>query len=338
MPTTLKDIAAAAGVSIGTVDRALKNRGRVNPQVAEKIKELAKEMDYHPNKIASGLVNRSRKHKIAVILHVTGNDFFDEIIKGIRKAEREIRDYGMSVQLYPCKDFDASMQLANIEQAIAEGANAIVIVPINSTDVSKKIRQLGKENFPVVFLNTYLNRVSCFSSIHCDYFRSGRIGAMLLNLIAHDEGHAMAFFPSTVMLGNNARKEGCMDYFHSNPCPLRLEKIVELSNNKESNYDLMIKELTKHKDVNSILFCGDAKMGVSVLDSIDRPLKAVFYDFADETRQGLKNGRINAAITQAPRDQGYQSINVLFQYFTSGKIPPKDILMDSQIMFKESID
>ena len=34
--TTLKDIAAAAGVSIGTVDRALKDRGRVNPQVAQK--------------------------------------------------------------------------------------------------------------------------------------------------------------------------------------------------------------------------------------------------------------------------------------------------------------
>ena len=31
-----------------------------------------------------------------------------------------------------------------------------------------------------------------------------------------------------------------MDYFHSNPCPLRLEKIVELSNNKESNYDFLL--------------------------------------------------------------------------------------------------
>ena len=36
--TTLKDIAAAAGVSIGTVDRALKDRGRVNPQVAQHMK------------------------------------------------------------------------------------------------------------------------------------------------------------------------------------------------------------------------------------------------------------------------------------------------------------
>ena len=43
--TTLKNISAAAGVSIGTVDRALKDRGRVNPQVAQHIKDLAKEMD-----------------------------------------------------------------------------------------------------------------------------------------------------------------------------------------------------------------------------------------------------------------------------------------------------
>ena len=44
MPTTLKDIAAAAGVSIGTVERALKNRDRINPQVAERIRQIAKEM------------------------------------------------------------------------------------------------------------------------------------------------------------------------------------------------------------------------------------------------------------------------------------------------------
>lgn len=87
--TTLKDIAAAAGVSIGTVDRALKDRGRVNPQVAQHIKDLAKEMDYHPNKIASGLVNRSRNYKIAVILHITGNDFFNEVLKGVKKRKKK---------------------------------------------------------------------------------------------------------------------------------------------------------------------------------------------------------------------------------------------------------
>lgn len=40
--TTLKDIAAAAGVSIGTVDRALKDRGRVIHKLRSTLKILQK--------------------------------------------------------------------------------------------------------------------------------------------------------------------------------------------------------------------------------------------------------------------------------------------------------
>ena len=46
MATTLKSIAEIAGVSIGTVDRALHNRGRVKPEVAARIKEIANELNY----------------------------------------------------------------------------------------------------------------------------------------------------------------------------------------------------------------------------------------------------------------------------------------------------
>ncbi|MGT9066275.1 LacI family DNA-binding transcriptional regulator, partial [Enterococcus faecalis] len=50
MAGTIKEIAEKAGVSRGTVDRALNNRGRINPEVAEKIKTIAKEMNYVPKK------------------------------------------------------------------------------------------------------------------------------------------------------------------------------------------------------------------------------------------------------------------------------------------------
>ena len=48
MAVTIQQIAEKAGVSRGTVDRALHHRGRINPQVAEKIWELADEMGYVP--------------------------------------------------------------------------------------------------------------------------------------------------------------------------------------------------------------------------------------------------------------------------------------------------
>ena len=42
---TIKEIAALAGVSRGTVDRVLNNRGSVNPDTARKIQEIAKALD-----------------------------------------------------------------------------------------------------------------------------------------------------------------------------------------------------------------------------------------------------------------------------------------------------
>ncbi len=42
MGVTVKSLAKAAGVSRGTVDRVLHNRGSVKPEVASRIKNLAK--------------------------------------------------------------------------------------------------------------------------------------------------------------------------------------------------------------------------------------------------------------------------------------------------------
>ena len=46
MAVTIQQIAEKAGVSRGTVDRALNNRGRITPEVAEMVKRPAEEMGY----------------------------------------------------------------------------------------------------------------------------------------------------------------------------------------------------------------------------------------------------------------------------------------------------
>ena len=58
----MQQIADLAGVSRGTVDRALNNRGRIRPEVAEKIKMIAKELGYQPNIAAKALSSADRSY------------------------------------------------------------------------------------------------------------------------------------------------------------------------------------------------------------------------------------------------------------------------------------
>ena len=46
MPGTIKQIAQLSGVSRGTVDRVLNHRGRVDPEVARRVEQIAEELGY----------------------------------------------------------------------------------------------------------------------------------------------------------------------------------------------------------------------------------------------------------------------------------------------------
>ena len=61
---TIKEIAELAGVSRGTVDRVLNKRGAVNPKTEAKILEIAKALDYKPNR--AGIVLAAQKKKCAL--------------------------------------------------------------------------------------------------------------------------------------------------------------------------------------------------------------------------------------------------------------------------------
>ena len=57
--TTIKDIAARAGVSLSTVHASLNNKPGVGEQTRNRICEIAKELDYHSNTVAASLKRKA---------------------------------------------------------------------------------------------------------------------------------------------------------------------------------------------------------------------------------------------------------------------------------------
>ncbi|MDE7259843.1 MAG: LacI family DNA-binding transcriptional regulator, partial [Lachnospiraceae bacterium] len=90
---TIKEIAALAGVSRGTVDRVLNNRGSVNAQTRQKVLEIAQTLDYKPNKAGIVLAARKKNLKLGVVLLGLGTVFYDDILAGVNAKAEELIDY-----------------------------------------------------------------------------------------------------------------------------------------------------------------------------------------------------------------------------------------------------
>ena len=82
MAVTSQQIAELAGVSRGTVDRALHNRGRVNPEVAARIQKIAEELGYRPNSIGQALVRARQNLRLGAILQSAETPTMQDVAAG----------------------------------------------------------------------------------------------------------------------------------------------------------------------------------------------------------------------------------------------------------------
>jgi DNA-binding LacI/PurR family transcriptional regulator len=117
---TLKDLARAAGVSVMTVSRALRNQSHVAPETQRRIQDLARAMAYRPNPLVSALMTYRRRgrsgREVMVVGFVTSfstrdgwrevginRDFYDGVQEGAQRHGYRVdpfwlREQGMSAR------------------------------------------------------------------------------------------------------------------------------------------------------------------------------------------------------------------------------------------------
>ena len=342
MAVTIKKIAEFAGVSTGTVDRALHDRGRVDPKVAQRIKQIALELDYRPNSVAKSLSNKKRNIKISVILHIRNNNiYYDDVETGIRKCQEEINDFGITVEIIHCPDYNAEVQLALINQAIEQGAKAIAIVPINSPLIRDRLNQLYETGYPVVLLVNIIDHTEYLSFVSCNNKLIGEITAGLLNLIHPEEGKLLLFSPRFQMYGHILRAEGLKNHLKEEYPHINLQEIYELTGDDIQDYKITREALALFPDTDLFVCPGPYSYGNLTAVKEHRQFRRaqiICYDYSDKIGEEIQSGNICATITQCPQEQGYTAIKILFEYLTAGKTPRfKNHYIRSRIIIKESI-
>lgn len=95
---TIKDIARAAGVSTSTVSKALNGYGDIGTETAERIRRIAREMNYLPDAAARGL-KTNRSYNIGIVFEdetACGltHEYFSHILNS---AKNELESHGYDI-------------------------------------------------------------------------------------------------------------------------------------------------------------------------------------------------------------------------------------------------
>ncbi|MEH6942487.1 LacI family DNA-binding transcriptional regulator [Bacillus sp. JJ722] len=77
---TIKDVARVSNFSIATVSRVLNGKGNVSPEIATKVMDVAKQLNYIPNQLAKGL-KEQKTNIIGVVVPDLEDPYFLEVIQ-----------------------------------------------------------------------------------------------------------------------------------------------------------------------------------------------------------------------------------------------------------------
>ncbi|AQG79848.1 LacI family DNA-binding transcriptional regulator [Spirosoma montaniterrae] len=148
---SLSDIAKEAGVSIALVSYVLSGKekeGRVGPEIAQRIRVIARELNYQPNLLAKSLRD-GRTYTIGLIIADISNPFFANIA---REVEDESRRNGYTVIIGSSdENADKAYDLMNV--LINRQVDGFIIV--SSENSERIVTHLQTIGMPFVLLDRH---------------------------------------------------------------------------------------------------------------------------------------------------------------------------------------
>jgi DNA-binding LacI/PurR family transcriptional regulator len=147
-PISLKDIAKELNLSISTVSRAIRNVGEVSPETREAVRQLARNLRYKPNPLATGLL-KNQTRSIGVILPEIENYFFANLLRGMDKLASE-NDYRL-VTFF--SNNVCAEEMKSLEELVFFRIDGIIACPANDSVSFDHYTRLIENDIPVVIVD-----------------------------------------------------------------------------------------------------------------------------------------------------------------------------------------
>lgn len=338
---TINEIAKLAGVSRGTVDRVIHNRGKVRPETQELIQTLIRETGFSPNLAASALKRSANGLRLGVILPPLSNCFYEDVLAGIRHAADHYAQYGVTVDLQILPELTPQTQLDVINNLLEDHIDGLALTAINTPELTALVNDLSRQ-MPIITYNTDFISSDRLCFVGQNHICAGRTAGNLLCASLRKPGIVVPVISYDTLLAHTQRVTGLCSVLDQCPVDVTIAEPLLIHESDQESYDKIAALLQTNQEIACIYVAGGGQVGAAdaLADSgRGQEIMMICYDLLPATLEHLKNGVVDYTIGQQPFLQGYLPISILYETLALGHRPSTEYYYTSiDIRVRENAD
>ncbi|MDD6150755.1 MAG: LacI family DNA-binding transcriptional regulator [Bacteroidales bacterium] len=328
---TIVDVARRAGVSKGTVDRVLHNRGEVSAASAEKVRKAVKELGYEPNLYASLLATRTPRMIALLLPRYESGEYWEKIAQGFDKGGAEAEALGIHVQKFLYDQYDPVSFDEAAAELLASQPSGVVLAPLFLRGSTKLVNALQSKDIPYVYVDSKLEDDGYFAYFGMPMYKSGYLCACLLTercpvesvdeiaVVRIQRDRSRQSDPTV------SRRAGFNDYITDHFPSCRIHNIFIDPSDKDSVDAILEAFFSEHPDIRFVvMFNSRIHLIRNYLGSHPLPARRVIgFDDLDKNLEMLKDGVVDILISQHSDMQSHRAVNTLADYIILHKKPQR---------------
>ncbi len=301
MRPTTKDLAKAAGVSLATVDRVLNARPGVRKKTVDAVNQAIKDIGFERNQLAAALA-RQRGYRFGFVLPRDGDEFLYEILRRIKEVDEIGRAEMITVECIRVDESDPHKAAQSLAELNAQDYDGIAIMAPETPQMRDAIRRMRERGIETI--SFIANQVDDGKEnfVGIDNRAAGATAGKLMGRFTWQSAGSIAVITETMQSRDSLERRLGFDYVIDNlASEIKVLPSVETHGEEDRTFKVIKNTIESHRDLIGIYLVGsEARVPLLALEKYKKnsPLLTIAHERTPSTVAALKNGKLDAVVTQ----------------------------------------